>query len=83
MDRIHRSLSWRLLAALGLGLCLVVLFVQPAPAHNTPMAAFVVLLPIILFGLVLIPRSLWPSSDLDQRFAAPVGVPHSQNRRQR
>jgi len=45
----YRKLNWRLLAVLGLAMCLVALLVHPGPAHNTPIAAFI-LLPVILFG---------------------------------
>jgi hypothetical protein len=71
MDRPCRRLNWQVLAVFGLALCLVALLLHPAPAHNTPIAAFV-LLSLLLFGLVLVPRSLWPLTGLDQRFAAPV-----------
>jgi hypothetical protein len=71
MDRPYRRLHWHLLVVLGLALCLVALLLHPAAVHNTPPATFI-LLPVLLFGLVLVPRSLWPSTDLNQRFAAPV-----------
>ncbi|HEY6446052.1 MAG TPA: hypothetical protein VIY53_06305 [Acidobacteriaceae bacterium] len=59
------------MAALGLALCLVLLLLHPAPANGAAFAA-VLLLPVSLFGLVLLPRSLWPASDLEQRFALPI-----------
>ena len=71
MNRINQRSSWLLLTALLLAVCVVALFVHSAPAHNPPLAAFV-LLPVILFGLVLVPHSLWPSSDLDQRFSLAI-----------
>jgi hypothetical protein len=69
MDRMIRRWNWRFLAALGLGLCLVAMLVHPALAHGSPVAAFV-LLPMILFGLVLVPLFFWPPSGLGQRVAA-------------
>jgi hypothetical protein len=63
--------NWQILAALGLALCLVALMVHPLDAHAPVLSAFV-LLPVVLFGLVVVPRSLWPAADLEQRFALPV-----------
>ncbi|HEX4005877.1 MAG TPA: hypothetical protein VHX60_06860 [Acidobacteriaceae bacterium] len=63
--------NWQTIAALGLALCLMAVLLHPAPAHGTPLAGFV-LLPVILFGLVLVPRSLWPAAELDQQCAAPI-----------
>lgn len=63
--------NWRTLAALGLALCLVALVLHPLPAHGPALAGFI-LLPVLLFGLVLTPWSLWPAADLEQRVAAPV-----------
>jgi hypothetical protein len=60
-----------MVAALGMALCLLALLLHPAPVHGAALAGFV-LLPVVLFGLVLVPRSLWPAADLDQIFAAPV-----------
>jgi hypothetical protein len=71
MDCIHRRLNWRLLAVLALTACVAALILHPAPAHHAPFAPFV-LLPLVLFGLVFIPRSLWFSSVLDQRLSPPV-----------
>lgn len=70
MDRTnHQQLNWRLFAALSLAVCLLLLAFHPAPAHSASLAAFV-LLPVLLFGLVLVPISLWPAFDLDQHFVA-------------
>lgn len=59
------------MAGVGLALCLVLLLLHPAPVHGGAVSA-VLLLPVFLFGLVLVPRSLWPASDLEQRFALPI-----------
>jgi hypothetical protein len=59
------------MAAVGLALCLVLLLLHPSPAGGAGFAA-VLLLPVSLFGLVLVPRSLWPASGLEQRFAVPI-----------
>jgi hypothetical protein len=80
MDRNHRSSNWRLSAILGLVVWLVVISVHPASAHISPMAAFV-FLPIFLFGLILVPRSFWPSSDLGQQ--VPARSPYRRIRFQR
>jgi hypothetical protein len=63
--------NWQAFAALGLALCLVALTLHSAGTHAPALSAFV-LLPVVLFGLVLVPRSLWPAADLEQRFALPV-----------
>lgn len=63
--------NWRTMAAAGLALCLVLLLIHPAPVNGAALSAFL-LLPVFLFGLVLAPLSLWPASDWEQRFAAPV-----------
>ena len=62
------------LIALGIGLCLLALLAHPAPAHAPALAAFV-LLPVVLFGLILVPRSLWPCCDLEQALALEVRTP--------
>jgi hypothetical protein len=63
--------NWQTLAALILALCLVALMLHPSGAH-APIPPAVVLLPVVLFGLVAVPRSLWPAADLEQRVAGPV-----------
>jgi hypothetical protein len=63
--------NWQIFAALGLALCLVVLMMHPAGTH-APVLSAMVLLPVMLFGLVLVPRSLWPAADFEQRSAVPV-----------
>jgi hypothetical protein len=63
--------NWQPFAALGLAFCLVALLLHPMPAHGPALAGFV-LLPVLLFGLVVVPRSLWPAAELDQNFAAPI-----------
>ena len=69
MDTAHRRLSWRLLAVIGLMLCVAVFLLHASPAHNAP---DFLLLPVVLFGLVLVPRSLWPVFDFDLRCNAPL-----------
>lgn len=65
------SLSkWRGFAALGMAICLLVLLASPVPAVG--LALGLVLVPVLLFGLVLVPPSLWPAADREQTFAAPI-----------
>lgn len=71
MDYLHRRLNWRLWAVLALAACVAALILNSAPTHHVPLTAFV-LLPVTLFGLVLLPDSLWISSVLDKRIALPV-----------
>ena len=59
------------LAAVGIGLCLLAVLVHPAPAHTPALAAFI-LLPVVLFGLILVPRSLWPCRNVEQPVALAV-----------
>jgi hypothetical protein len=59
------------LVALGLALCLLLLTLHPAPGHAGVLAA-VLLVPVVLFGLVAAPKSLWPAAGPDERLAAPV-----------
>lgn len=58
------------LAAVGVAIVLFLLVAHPVA--GVVLAAAVVLTPVLLFGLVVAPRSLWPVADLDQRFVAPV-----------
>jgi len=56
MTRALQNRNWKLFAAIGLLLCLVALLAHPAQALS-PLA--LLLLPVLLFGLVPVPRSLW------------------------
>jgi len=54
-----------------MALCLVALTLHPVATHGPVLAAFV-LLPVVLFGLVTAPHSLWPTADGEQQWAVPV-----------
>jgi len=62
--------NWRKAAALCVALSLFVLalfapvLLHPVSPHASVLA-FLILLPVVLFGLVVVPRSLWPAADLD------------------
>ena len=71
MVRRRDKFDWQKLAVLSVAFCLPLLLLHPLPAHGPAVAAFV-LLPVVLFGLVVVPRSLFPAADLDQRFALPI-----------
>jgi hypothetical protein len=58
------------LAAVGVAIVLLLLVAHPAA--GVALVASLVLTPVLLFGLVVVPRSLWPAADLEQRFVAPV-----------
>jgi hypothetical protein len=65
------ELNWRNLAAwVGMGICLLALICSPPV--GVALAAALVLAPVLLFGLIIVPRSLWPSADLELSFAAPI-----------
>jgi hypothetical protein len=64
-------LNWRKLAAFGLAICLLALAIHPTPA-GVPLLAASVLQPALLFGLVLVPRLLWPATDMEPRCAVPI-----------
>ncbi|MGC2298700.1 MAG: hypothetical protein WA476_07855 [Acidobacteriaceae bacterium] len=53
-----------------MAICLLVLLASPVPAVG--LALGLVLVPVLLFGLVLVPPSLWPAADREQTFAAPI-----------
>jgi hypothetical protein len=57
-------LHWHKLAAVGMAICLLALVLHPTAVGVAALAA-VVLAPVLLFGLVLVPWSLWPVADLD------------------
>jgi hypothetical protein len=63
-------LTWHRLAVVGTAICLLMLLVHPAAGVG--LALGFVLAPVLLFGFVLVPRSLWPSADLELSFAAPI-----------
>ncbi|MGA8108243.1 MAG: hypothetical protein WB974_02340 [Acidobacteriaceae bacterium] len=58
--------SRHILATIGVAICLLLLVVQPAA--GVALATALVLTPVLLFGLVVVPRSLWPAADPEQRF---------------
>jgi hypothetical protein len=59
------------LAALILALCLAALLLHPASAH-APVLSAIILLPVVLFGFVVAPQSLWPAADFEQHLAVPM-----------
>jgi len=63
-------LTWQRLAAMGMAILLLALVVHPAA--SVALAAALVLTPLLLFGLITIPRSLWPAADLEPGFVAPI-----------
>jgi hypothetical protein len=56
------------LSALGMLIFILALALHPAAAG---LALGLVLVPVLLFGLVLVPRSLWPAFDPKYVFAVP------------
>lgn len=72
MHERRHLLSWRSLAALGAVVLLLALAVHPATA--AVVMAAVVLLPVALFGSVLVPLSLDPRTNRDPQAAQPVLV---------
>jgi hypothetical protein len=72
MLRRRGQFGWQELAVMGVALGLLVLAVLHPLGPQAPVLAAVVLLPVVLFGLVLVPRSLWPAADFE--FLAPVPV---------
>ncbi|MFZ0633774.1 MAG: hypothetical protein WA399_15550 [Acidobacteriaceae bacterium] len=70
-DRTH-FLSWRSLA--GLGAVLLLLALAAIPTTAIVVAAAMVLLPVALFGFVLVPLSLDSATDWEPRLAVPVLV---------
>lgn len=59
MSRARNSSTWELLAVIGLLLCLIAMLAHPAHV----LSAAALLLPVLLFGLVPVPRSLWPGDN--------------------
>jgi len=72
-DRNH-FLSWRSLVALGALVALLALVLHPAVSTAALAAAVVVLLPVTLFGFVLVPLVVGPAVDWEPRLAVPVPV---------
>lgn len=64
--------TWQKFAALCLALCLLALVLLHPVAPHGPVLAAIVLLPVALFGLVVVPRSLWPAADLNPLVPVPV-----------
>lgn len=62
---------WQKFLIAGLAVCLLGLLLHPSLAQSAVVAALV-LFPVLLFGLIPVPRSLWPRRDLDHRFALSV-----------
>lgn len=62
--KLHR------LAAVGVAIGLLLLVMHPA--GGAALVAALVLTPVVLFGLVVAPRSLWPAADPDRRVVLPV-----------
>jgi hypothetical protein len=57
MARTSKIPNWKIFAAFGLLLCLLALLANPAHALSS---AALLLFPVLLFGLISVPRSLWP-----------------------
>jgi hypothetical protein len=53
------------LVAVSMAICLLLLVVYPAA--GVALATALVLTPVLLFGLVVAPQSLWPAADFEQR----------------
>jgi formate hydrogenlyase subunit 4 len=66
------ALNWRKSVILFAALCLFVLVLLHPMAPQAPVLAVVILLPVVLFGLVLVPRSLWPAANLDPLVPLPL-----------
>jgi len=64
------NLNARKLAAVGGVIFLFALVVQPTAAVGFVLS--LVLAPVVLFGLVLTPRSLWPAFDPERAVGAPI-----------
>ena len=62
---------WQKVVIAGLTVCLLALLLLHGPVQGLVLAA-VVLFPVLLFGLVPVPGSLWPLCRLEQRFALPI-----------
>lgn len=71
MNCIPQKSNWRFFTALLVVICVAALLVHSAPTHHAAIGGFL-LLPVTLFGLILLPHSLWLSTVLDQRLSLPV-----------
>jgi hypothetical protein len=66
------ALKWGKATALCAALILLALALLHPVGPHAPVLAAVILLPVVLFGLVVVPRSLWPAADLDPLAPIPV-----------
>jgi len=66
MVGIETISRWQKILVAGIVVCLLALLLHPVSAAGSVLAACV-LFPVLLFGLIPVPRSLWPCRDLDQR----------------
>lgn len=71
MVRIENISRWRQILVGGIVICLLALLLHPVSAAGSVLVACV-LFPVLLFGLIPVPRSLWPCRDLNQRRAVLV-----------
>lgn len=62
----------RIVALLGLAVCLLALFVHPGASSHAAQAAAFVLVPVLFFRLIDVPRSLWPAAELEMAWERPV-----------
>lgn len=53
-----------------MAICLLLLVAYPAA--GVALATTLVLTPVLLFGLIAVPQSLWPAADLEQRLVPGV-----------
>jgi hypothetical protein len=63
-------LGRNILVTMGVGIGLLLLIVQPVA--GVALATALVLTPVLLFGLIAVPRSLWPAADLLFRAGLPL-----------
>ncbi|HKR28280.1 MAG TPA: hypothetical protein VJS11_12530 [Acidobacteriaceae bacterium] len=71
MSSTRTVARWRKFLIAGLAVCLLTVLLHPSLPQSAVVAALV-LFPVLIFGLVRVPRSLWPCRDLGDRFALPV-----------
>lgn len=69
--RQHAQTFRALMLALCLMALMAALILHPVSSHAPAMVA-IILLPVVLFGLVVVPRSLWPAADCEPRLAVPL-----------
>jgi hypothetical protein len=65
-------IDWRKLAVFGMALIVLVLALLYPLAPQAPVPAAAILLPVVLFGLVLVPLTLWPASDFGRLILLPL-----------